>query len=498
MSEISENLSVLKIQLEEIENNIQNLFSSYAEGEKTFEEKIKKYQVSIPLLGKKSKEIAFEQNEIDIKIRSKKKNSFKHQDKIEKLKKLEGALGKKINDGKKVLQSLKEDSKEVLGLKANIDSLKSEKKTLKNLYKEKELVLEESKVKNDVSKASDESEGKISGAGNIIIDKYKRLIDAVDKVGSGFYEGGEIDQAMKFYKEVMADGSVKLGHNINKTFIDDINGRLRRYEINYNEQIEDLQETHLNIKILVQGKTNESQKMGSEIDELTDKVNQESGEFVGGSDFFVSFCDVLSVLLCFFVVFFAISDFDYKKFQAFVSTWNDKKIEFEMPFNASLSESELKLIGKAKELVSAGVDPETIVRNDTNVLQFVFPNKDLFVRGGVRVSAEGLNILSQKLEEILFVGGIRQIRISGHINDDVLSMNPKLSQKYSNNFALSAELASSVARVLNGEFKFPENSTIITGYGARQPLKLSSLNSEKDLNSRIEIEVEIDKTVKKA
>jgi len=226
MSEISENLSVLKIQLEEIENNIQNLFSSYAEGEKTFEEKIKKYQVSIPLLGKKSKEIAFEQNEIDIKIRSKKKNSFKHQDKIEKLKKLEGALGKKINDGKKFLQSLKEDSKEVLGLKANIDSLKSEKKTLKNLYKEKELVLEESKVKNDVSKASDDSEGKISGAGNIIIDKYKRLIDAVDKVGSGFYEGGEIDQAMKFYKEVMADGSVKLGRNINKTFIDDINGNL--------------------------------------------------------------------------------------------------------------------------------------------------------------------------------------------------------------------------------------------------------------------------------
>ena len=169
-----------------------------------------------------------------------------------------------------------------------------------------------------------------------------------------------------------------------------------------------------------------------------------------------------------------------------------------MPFNASLSESELKLIGKVKELVSAGVDPETIVRNDTNVLQFVFPNKDLFVRGEVRVSAEGLNILSQKLEEILFVGGIRQIRISGHINDDMLSMNPKLSKIYSNNFALSAELASSVASVLNGELKFPKNSTIITGYGARQPLKLSSLNSEKDLNSRIEIEVEIDKTVKKA
>jgi len=120
------------------------------------------------------------------------------------------------------------------------------------------------------------------------------------------------------------------------------------------------------------------------------------------------------------------------------------------------------------------------------------------VRGGVRVSAEGLNILSQKLEEILFVGGIRQIRISGHINDDVLSMNPKLSKKYDNNFALSAELASSVARVLNDKFNFPQNSTIITGYGARQPLKVSSLNSEKDLNSRIEIEVEIDKTVKKA
>jgi chemotaxis protein MotB len=497
MSEFPENLSFLKSQLKKIDNNIHNLFSSKSDRENKLEKTIQKYNDSLPLLTKKLKEIEFELDETSKKIEAKKKPQNTYQEEIEKLKKLEGELGKKIIDGKKILEGLGKDSKQVSDLKAHINNLESEKGNLKNNYREKQIALKESKVKLDEGKSSDNSKHEISDAGKIVVDKYKRLIDAAEKVGGGFYEGCEIEQSIKFYKELFNDGRIEFKQEINENYINDITRKLKKYGIEYDQKINDAMDSASNMKLQNQGLQTESQKDRSEIDTLSAKVKSNSGEFVGGGDFFVSFCDVQSVLLCFFVVFFSISKQDLEKFEEFVSTWNDKKVEINRPNNASLSEVELKLIGKVKKLVKEGVHPETITRNDADVIQFVFPNQELFVKGKVRVSSKGLNMLKDKLENILFVGGIKQIRIAGHLNDDELTKYPNLLKQYYNSLGLSVARASSVASIINKNYKFPEKSTIITGYGTRQPFKSNSPNSEKLLNSRIEIEVVRDKNIKK-
>jgi chemotaxis protein MotB len=498
MTESSENLSFLKSQLEKIDNNIQNLFSSRSDRENKLEKTIQKYNDSLPLLSKKLKEIEFELNEISIKIEAKKKPQNRHQEEIQKLKKLEEELGKKIADGKKILEGFGKDSKQVADLKAHITNLESEKSNLKNNYREKQIILKESKVKSDESKGSDDSGNEISDSGKILVDKYKRLIDAAEKVGSGFYEGCEIEQSIKFYKELINDGRIEFKQEINEKYINDITRKLKKYEIEYDQKIKDAMESSSNVKLQNHGLQAESQKNRSEIDTLSAKVKSNSGEFVGGGDFFVSFCDVQSVLLCFFVVFFSISKQDLQKFEEFVSTWNDKKVEIHRPNNASLSDVELKLVGKVKELVKEGVHPETLTRNDADIIQFVFPNKELFVKGKVRVSAKGLNILKDKLENILLVGGIKQIKINGHLNDEELTKYPNLLKQYYNSLGLSVARASSVASIINKNLRFPQKTTIITGYGTNQPFKPNSPNSKKHLNSRIEIEVVKDKNVKKA
>ena len=76
-------------------------------------------------------------------------------------------------------------------------------------------------------------------------------------------------------------------------------------------------------------------------------------------------------------------------------------------------------------------------------------------------------------------------------------MHQKLIKKYSNNLAFSIARASSIAQILNKSFKFPEKLTIITGFGAKQPIKLNSLNLDKNTNSRIEIKALQDKKIKK-
>ena len=215
MTEFSENLSFLKSQLEKIENNIHNLFSSESDRENKFLKTIQKYNDSLPLLTRKLKEIEFELKETSIEIEAEKKPQNKHQEEIKKLKKLEGELGKKVADGKKIIEGFGKDSKQVSDLKTHIANLESKKSDLKKNYREKQVILKESKVKSDESKGSDDSENEISEAGKIVVDKYKRLIDAAEKVGNGFYEGSEIEQSIKFYKELFNDGRIEFKQKIN-------------------------------------------------------------------------------------------------------------------------------------------------------------------------------------------------------------------------------------------------------------------------------------------
>ena len=142
-------------------------------------------------------------------------------------------------------------------------------------------------------------------------------------------------------------------------------------------------------------------------------------------------------------------------------------------------------------MVKKGVDPETIIRNDADKLRFIFPNSDLFSGGGVKVSSKGLNNLKDKFEGVLSKGGIKQIRIEGHIDEKELSKNPKMRKKYYNNLTFSVARASAIAMVFNKNLRFPKKSTIITGYGSR---KSPESNSDK---SRIEIEIIRDKKVEK-
>ena len=161
-----------------------------------------------------------------------------------------------------------------------------------------------------------------------------------------------------------------------------------------------------------------------------------------------------------------------------------------------MSDQELKLIGRAKDLVKLGISPEAITRNDTKTINLVMSNADLFVPGEIKLSSNGSNILKKKFKNILSKGGIKQVWIEGHTNDDEFGKHPKLRKKYSNNLAFSIARASSIAQIINKNFKFPEKLTIITGYGAKQPVKLNAIKPNKNINSRIEIKALQDKNIK--
>ena len=497
MDETKENLSTLRNHLEGIKGDIQKIISSEADRKISFDEKIKKYESIIPLLDQESKRKETELNIINQKITTKTKISIskQQQEELEKLKQIEQKLNIRISDGNKNLKMAEKDSDQLLFLQSEVARLKSE-----NLaYKKAETTLEQSDEDIEESASLDNFENRSIDAPEDIL-KYRTLIEEANKIIAGYYEGCEITQAKNFYIEVLGTASeFKLDRKFDETLVHDTTRKLKNYETEYQMKLLDFERETTDVKLKNQSLKSEYAVSANNLFLETQKKNSNSGEFVGGGEFFVSFADVMSVLLCFFVVFFSITDQSQESFDAFFATWpykdDDKTII--KPYNASLSDQELKLMGKVKELVESGISPEAIIRDDTKTIELILSNSDLFLPGKIKLSTNGTNILKEKLKNILSKGGIRQIKIEGHTEEIDFSIHQKLIKKYSNNLAFSIARASAVSKILNKSFKFPEKLTIITGFGANQPVKLNSLNLDKNTNSRIVIKAIQDKNIKK-
>ena len=500
MEDTQEDLSTLNDHLQDVKDNIQEITYSETEKKISFDEKVKKYKEVIPLLKNESKRKESKLNQINQKISAKTKvsKSKEQEEELEKLYQIETTLIKRISDENKILKTAGKDSEQLVLLQSETARLKSDNLMLQKVHKETKLAaVQSSEDINDDEDFNDSSNKALDGPQNIL--KYTSLVDVANKVMKGYYEGCELTQARNFYKEVIGDeGKYKLDQKITETLVHDTIRKLKNYETEYQAKLTDFINEYTDVEIKNQALKSDQQVFENDLYVETAKNKSNSGEFVGGGDFFVSFCDVMSVLLCFFVVFFAISDQSAESFDRFFATWPYKNPNKKIirPNNVSLSKQELKLIDKAKELVELGISPEAITRSDTKVIELIESNIDLFVPGKINISSSGSNILKKKLKNILSKGGIRQIRVEGHTNDDEFNRYPKLKNKYSNNLAFSIARASSVAQIIIKNFKFPENQTIITGYGAKQPVKFSSSSSNNKINSRIEIKILQDKNIK--
>ena len=500
MDETKEKLDTLRNQLEEIKDNIQKIVSSETEKRISFDGEMRKYENIIPLLIKESKKKEFELDELKNKITTRTQVSIsKPQEKeIRQLNQIEKILIERVSDANKNLKTAGKSSDQLLSMQSEVSSLKSDYSKLKKAYKEVEVTSDKSNEDIIENKNIDDSGNRSLETPESIL-KFRNLIEVANKVMTGYYEFCELTQAKNFYKEVLGiESEFKLNLKINETLIHDITRKLKNYEIEYKMKISDLQLEFIDLELKSQSIKSDGERIENDLYMETSKNKANSGEFVGGSDFFVSFSDVMSVLLCFFVVFFSISEQTAESFDKFYATWpfKNKDKEIKRPNNASLGDQDLKLIGKVKELVKSGASPNSITRNDTKTIDLILPNSVLFVPGKLKISSNGSIMLKEKIENILSKGGIRQIWVEGHTDDYDFSIHQKLIKKYSNNLAFSIAHASVVAQIINKKYKFPEKLIIITGFGAKQPFKLNPLDIDKKLNSRIEIKILQDKKIK--
>jgi chemotaxis protein MotB len=235
----------------------------------------------------------------------------------------------------------------------------------------------------------------------------------------------------------------------------------------------------------------------------------------------IALADMMTLLMVTFLMMFAISNLDLKKFQTFkeafskgtgaslpslpgegVPTKGDVTDKLVAPKNSSTAtvtntispntggkildpkamdelkkvvEKQLKKVGLADK-VEAKIDP------DRGLVLYV-TSAVLFASGQADVTPEGAKLLDSLGPALKTVPN--HLTVEGHTDS-----RPIRSTKFTSNWALSAMRATAVATRLMDDGHIPQQRFSIAGYGSTRPRQNLSTEAAYALNRRVEIVVE--------
>ena len=212
-------------------------------------------------------------------------------------------------------------------------------------------------------------------------------------------------------------------------------------------------------------------------------------EFGGGLEaFLLTYADMITLLLVIFVMMYTASNIDQEKFAEAMSSFQEKIVKIES-VNVRLTQDELKMLEKLRELVKDNIDPNALIAGDTKTITFKIPSSDLFGPGSATM-VEGAGALILETIEDEMRDGVKQVIVDGH-TDNV----PTKTAMFPSNWELSAARASSVARFIIKKMRFNPKFLVVSGYGSERPIKANTTDDNRASNRRVEIKVVKDKNV---
>lgn len=233
----------------------------------------------------------------------------------------------------------------------------------------------------------------------------------------------------------------------------------------------------------------------------------------GAPEWMVTYGDLVTLLMCFFVLLFAFSTIDAQKFQAVMQSFqgsagvleSGKSLsEDQLIFDASpetdttpqtTDSEELEIIEEILNQMAEKLEEELSGQDLSDVIEFEISQNKLIIRltdsvlfdpakADIKDEALGvLQILGETLQSEIFSLG--NFRIEGH-TDNI----PINTIRFPSNWELSAARATSVLRYFRDEVGFAENRFAISGYADTQPVDTNDTPEGRAKNRRVEIIVE--------
>ena len=416
---------------------------------------------------KEAQELAKEQapaTGIDPKIVEKIKVLKVHTEKLKKKIQSEQNFNKKFEKEKSVL--LKE-----------VKRLKKEEGKTDELHKRVE------QYKRDLVKAEssnnevDESLQQLIKEKDALIKKLKAVIKK-DLDEAGIPEEIKKDERFQGMKPVGIVIALK----------EDI-GKMEKERRKAKKRFEMLKETNEEIESKLNLLQEEKASGSGQGDTKTDARSAAVEEFGGGLEaFLLTYADMITLLLVIFVMMYTASNIDQEKFAEAMSSFQEKIVKIES-VNVRLTQDELKMLEKLRELVKDNIDPNALIAGDTKTITFKIPSSDLFGPGSATLVEGAGNLILETIEDEMR-DGVKQVIVDGH-TDNV----PTKTAMFPSNWELSAARASSVARFIIKKMRFNPKFLVVSGYGSERPIKPNTSDDNRASNRRVEVKVVKDKNV---
>ena len=221
---------------------------------------------------------------------------------------------------------------------------------------------------------------------------------------------------------------------------------------------------------------------------------RKSKEETGAPKWMVTFADLMSILMCFFVLLLSFSELDPAKFKEVAGSIRDafgvqrEEIVFDIPKGLDIISREFQprfTVEELLERLKAAVKLELIkgeLQIESLEDRVVLRMKDslVFAPGSARLTPQAKQILDSLGEVFKLFDG--EIVVAGH-TDNV----PIKRGAYRSNWELSAARAVSVVEYLLGKnYVLPEEVSAV-GYGPSRPLYPNDTPEHRAANRRVEI-----------
>lgn len=227
----------------------------------------------------------------------------------------------------------------------------------------------------------------------------------------------------------------------------------------------------------------------------------------GAPDWLVTYGDMTTLLLTFFILMFTTAEIEGRKLQLILSAFRGSFGLFTGGLTLSkgmlaelgqqveslpAKEKGSKLAKALKKAVSI-FQPEVKSRKvkiteDERGIVISLTADAFFERGSAELTPEGrriINKIGRFLQQRDFVDNY--IRVEGHTDNTPISPASTLYTLYPTNWELSAARAVKIVRILNEEFGIPGKNLQAVGYGEFQPVESNDIEEGRAYNRRVDI-----------
>ena len=400
------------------------------------------------------------------------------------------------NKIKKNINNKNSTQKIIKELKSKIDINEKEIQNLKKQLKEqKEKEIKSQKLKKQL-KEQKESDKEISdiisndSANNALAESFDYLYNLSHKLTKDKLSLNDLAESKAIFSMLVPEANKKdsepgVGEDV---FIKNLSTNLTKFGRFANDSIIENENKILKMTVENSQMENEEESSDQELAILEEKDAKSSSGNIGGANFYVSFSDIISVLLCFFILFFAMGKIDGDKAKKLASTFTEKTIKKKQVFNAFVSPDEFKMLEKVKQLMLDNVKPEDIIGSKTKTVSHILSGSDLFYPGETELSEDGIDLLRSKFNKD-DLGTVKELIIEGHTDDKEFYEFPEISKNYKNNTQLSAVRAIKVVELIKKNLGLSSENIGIRAYGANRPLKPNSTDLNRAHNRRVEIKI---------